>query len=63
MATDKREKPETDKARAKKRMLTYPQYAAENQISVDTVRRMVARGELKVERFGRKCVRILAAAT
>jgi excisionase family DNA binding protein len=43
------------------RRLTYEEYAAERRISVDTVKRMVKRGELEVERTGLKCVRILAA--
>jgi hypothetical protein len=61
MASTKNEKPKADDRAAAKRRLTYAQYAAEKQISVDTVRRMAARGDLKVERIGRKCVRIIEA--
>lgn len=35
---------------APRRLLTYPEYAAENRCSVDTVRRKVQRGELTVKR-------------
>jgi hypothetical protein len=36
--------------RDSRRLLTYPEYAAENRVSVDTVRRKVQRGELTVKR-------------
>lgn len=41
------------------RRLSFAEYAAERHVSVDTVKRMVKRGELKVERVGLKCVRIV----
>jgi hypothetical protein len=44
-----------------RRRLTYAEYAAEKHISVDTVRRMVSRGELETERVSPKCVRIVEA--
>jgi hypothetical protein len=59
MALTENEKPKAD--RVARRRLTYAQYAAEKQVSVDTVRRMAARGDLKVERIGKKCVRIIEA--
>jgi DNA-directed RNA polymerase specialized sigma24 family protein len=52
----------TDLRPAGVRRLTYEEYAAERRISVDTVKRMARRGELEVERFSRKCVRIIVAA-
>jgi excisionase family DNA binding protein len=42
--------------------LSYAEYAAEMNVSVDTVKRMVKRGELKVDRVGRKCVRIVVTS-
>ena len=42
--------------------MSYAEYAAEKHVSVDTVKRMVNRGELEVERVGRKCIRIVPEA-
>jgi hypothetical protein len=42
-----------------RRLLTFPEYAAEKGLSVDTVRRKVRRGELEVERVSPKYVRIV----
>lgn len=42
-----------------RRLLTFPEYAAEKKVSVDTVRRKVRRGELEVERVSPKHVRIV----
>jgi hypothetical protein len=47
---------------APKRLLTYPEYAAEHRISVDTVRRKVERGELTVRRVSPGRVFIEATA-
>jgi hypothetical protein len=51
----------TDSRPSAVRRLTYEEYAAERRISVDTVKRMARRGEVEVERFSRKCVRIVVA--
>jgi excisionase family DNA binding protein len=48
--------------RVVRRRLSYAEFAAEKGVSIDTVRRMVNRGELEVERVGRKCVRIVTEA-
>jgi excisionase family DNA binding protein len=48
--------------RVVRRRLSYAEFAAEKGVSIDTVRRMVSRGELEVERVGRKCVRIVTEA-
>jgi hypothetical protein len=45
-----------------RRLLTFPEYAAEKGLSVDTVRRKVQRGELEVERVSPKYVRIVESA-
>jgi excisionase family DNA binding protein len=45
-----------------RRRLSYAEFAAEKGVSIDTVRRMVSRGELEVERVGLKCVRIVTEA-
>ena len=42
-----------------RRLLTYAQYAAGKGVSVDTIRRMVRRGELEVVRVSPKCLRII----
>jgi excisionase family DNA binding protein len=42
-----------------RRLLTYPQYAAELGVSVDTIRRKVQRGELEVVHISPKHVRIV----
>jgi hypothetical protein len=46
-----------------RRLLTYPEYAAENRISIDTVRRKVQRGELTIKRVSPGRVFIVAAST
>jgi hypothetical protein len=43
---------------AGKRLRTFAEVAVERQISIDTVKRMVKRGELKAVRVSPKCVRI-----
>jgi hypothetical protein len=47
---------------APRRLLTYPEWAAENRCSVDTVRRKVERGELKVKRVSPGRVFIVEAS-
>jgi hypothetical protein len=49
--------------RVARRLLTYPEYAAENRVSVDTVRRKVARGELTIKRVSPNRVFIVDTAT
>jgi hypothetical protein len=60
MSTSTKQKSEP---RAPRRLLTYPEYAAENRISVDTVRRMVGRGELTIKRVSPNRVFIVDTAT
>ena len=48
--------------RQRRRRLSYAEFAAEKGVSIDTVRRMVKRGELEVDRVGMKCVRIVTEA-
>jgi hypothetical protein len=55
-------KPESQ-PRGPRRLLTYPEYAAENRVSVDTVRRKVARGELSIKRVSPNRVFIVDTAT
>jgi hypothetical protein len=45
-----------------KRWLTCAQVAAEKGVSVDTIRRGVARGDYEVERVGPRCLRIILPA-
>jgi hypothetical protein len=45
-----------------KRLRTYAEVAVERKISIDTVKRMVKRGELTAVRVSPKCVRIVEAA-
>jgi hypothetical protein len=46
---------------AGRRLRTFAEVAVERQISIDTVKRMVKRGELKAVRVSPKCVRIVEA--
>jgi predicted site-specific integrase-resolvase len=45
-----------------RRLLTYPEWAAENRVSIDTVRRKVQRGELTVKRVSPGRVFIVEAS-
>jgi excisionase family DNA binding protein len=62
MSTTEKNRSEPTRPQRVRRRLSYAEYAAEKHVSVDTVRRMVTRGELEVERVGRKCVRIVTEA-
>jgi len=55
--------PKPQQPRTPIRLMTYPEYAAENRVSVDTVRRMVSRGELMIKRVSPKRVFIIDTAT
>jgi hypothetical protein len=48
---------------AGRRLRTFAEVAVERQISIDTVRRMVRRGELNAVRVSPKCVRIEEGTT
>jgi excisionase family DNA binding protein len=60
--TEKNKSEPTGPRRVVRRRLSYAEFAAEKGVSIDTVRRMVSRGELEVERVGLKCVRIVTEA-
>jgi excisionase family DNA binding protein len=60
--TEKNKSEPTRPQRVVRRRLSYAEFAAEKGVSIDTVRRMVSRGELEVERVGLKCVRIVTEA-
>jgi hypothetical protein len=45
-----------------KRLRTFAEVAVERKISIDTVKRMVKRGELTAVRVSPKCVRIVEPA-
>jgi hypothetical protein len=60
--TEKNKFKPTRRRRVVRRRLSYAEFAAEKGVSIDTVRRMVKRGELEVDRVGMKCVRIVTEA-
>jgi DNA-directed RNA polymerase specialized sigma24 family protein len=65
MSTTEKSKSEPTRSQRvvrRRRRLSYAEFAAENGVSIDTVRRMVKRGELEVDRVGLKCVRIVTEA-
>jgi hypothetical protein len=49
--------------RAGRRLRTFAEVAVERNISIDTVKRMVRRGELTAVHVSRKCVRIEEGTT
>jgi hypothetical protein len=56
-------KPDTGpESTSRPRLLTYAEFAAENRISIDTVRRKVDRGELTIRRPSPRRVLIEATA-